>query len=122
MIFHRNAIPYIYSYFMPVFTLTLFGAASFFISPASIPGRVGLLLTIELVMMNLYISVRVCILYTNLDMYFSNFSCRFLNPNLNCSNDLRNLQEQLKAFCFKNSSDLSLFETKFHFYSHKLLF
>ena len=50
---------------------------------------------------------------------FSNFSCRFLNPNnfynlnLNCSDilDLRNLQVQVqKAFCFKNWSDLSLFE------------
>ena len=50
--------------------------------------------------------------------FFSNFSCRFLNPNIfpnlnyNCSNilDLRNLQEQVKkAFCFKNWSVLSLF-------------
>ena len=57
--FQRNAIPYIYSYFMPVFTLAIFGAASFFISPESIPGRVGLLLTVELVMMNLYIDVKV---------------------------------------------------------------
>ena len=31
MIFQRNAISYIYSYFMPVFTLTLFGAVSFFL-------------------------------------------------------------------------------------------
>ena len=59
MTFKQNAIPYIWSYFMPVITLTLFASASFFICPDSIPGRVGLLLTIELVMMNLYIAVKV---------------------------------------------------------------
>ena len=49
---------------------------------------------------------------------FSNFSCRFLNPNIfsimnhNCSNvlDLRNLHEQVKkAFCLKYCTGLSLF-------------
>ena len=65
MVFQRNAIPYIWSYFMPVITLTLFGAASFFIPPDSIPGRVALLLTIELVMMNLYIAVKVSDFFYN---------------------------------------------------------
>jgi hypothetical protein len=47
----------------------------------------------------------------------SNFSCKFVNPNYffnyNYSNalDLRNLHGQVnKAFCFKNCSDLLLFE------------
>ena len=52
-------------------------------------------------------------------MLKENFSSRFLSPiifsnlNLNYYNSLylRNLQEQLKkAFCFKNCSELSLFE------------
>ena len=52
-------------------------------------------------------------------VYFLTFPVGFLNPNhfsnlnYNCSNalDLRNLQEQVKkAFCFKNCTDLSLFE------------
>ena len=52
-------------------------------------------------------------------IYFLTFFCRFLNPNnfchlsCNCYNisDLRNLQEQIKKeFCFKNCTDLSVFE------------
>ena len=43
------------------------------------------------------------------ETHFSNFSCRFLNPNIICFNanllDVRNLQEQVrKGFCFKNCS------------------
>ena len=59
MIFKRNSSPYIWSYVMPINSLTLIGAGSFFITSTGIPGRVGLLLTVELVMMNLYISVKV---------------------------------------------------------------
>jgi hypothetical protein len=49
-------------------------------------------------------------------IWFSNFSwipIFFSNFSYNCFNilDLRNLKEQVKkAFCFKNWSDLSLFE------------
>ena len=51
----------------------------------------------------------------NMKWYFSNFSCMFLNPNLNsnCSNllSMRNVQEQVKKeFCYQNCSDL-LWET-----------
>ena len=53
------------------------------------------------------------------ESYFSNLLCMLLNPsifpnsNSNCSNllDMTNLQEQVKkGFCFKNWSDLSVFE------------
>ena len=63
MIFKRNYNSYLLSYFIPVSSLTLICSASFFISPDSIPGRVGMLLTIELVMINLYIAVRVSIFF-----------------------------------------------------------
>ena len=57
--------------------------------------------------------------HSRLIYLFSNFSCRYLNPiifsNLNSDSskvlDLRNLQEPIqKAVCFKNCTDLSLFE------------
>ena len=64
----------------------------------------------------------IYIIFTYWKYYFSNFSCRFLNPNdfffnliFNCSHliDVRNLQEQVKKHSVtKNWSVVSLLELK----------
>ena len=52
-------------------------------------------------------------LTANLNKWFCKFPVIFSSLNTNCCSvlDLRNFQEQVKkAFCFKNCTDISLFE------------
>ena len=52
IILKRNWRPYMGSYFMPVFLMSLICSISFIISPDMIPGRIALLLTLVLVLIN----------------------------------------------------------------------
>ncbi len=55
----RNRWPYIWSYFVPVTGLVLVGSISFWIPTEVIPGRVGLLVTLSLVLISVFNIVQV---------------------------------------------------------------
>ncbi len=57
----RNSKPYIFSYYIPVGTMALVASISFWIPPDSIPGRMGLLITLALTMINYFNGIQVSI-------------------------------------------------------------
>ncbi len=61
MDFQRNSIPYIFSYYIPVAAMVLSASMSFWIPPDAIPGRVGLLITLALTLINYYNGIQVSI-------------------------------------------------------------
>ena len=56
--FKRNWIPYMWSYYLPALGLSLVGSVSFLIMPEMVPGRVALLLTLLLVLINFFGSIQ----------------------------------------------------------------
>ncbi len=50
----RNWLPYFWTYFLPVFFMSLICSFSFLINPEIVPGRVALLLTLMLVLINFF--------------------------------------------------------------------
>ncbi len=55
----RNGLPFLWVYYMPTFSMLLTSSMSFWIPPDAVPGRVSLLLTLALTMMNLFNGVQV---------------------------------------------------------------
>ncbi len=55
----RNSRPYIFSYYIPVAGMVLAASMSFWIPPDSIPGRVGLLITLALTLINYFNGIQV---------------------------------------------------------------
>lgn len=54
----RNWIVYFWSYYLPSFCLALIGSIGFLILPEIVPGRVALLLTLTLVLINFFIAIQ----------------------------------------------------------------
>lgn len=57
--FERYSYPFVSKYYLPCFGLTILTSISFLIPPKSIPGRAGMLVTLCLVLNNIFISSKV---------------------------------------------------------------
>ena len=55
----RNVNCYVWNYFIPVFGMSLTGSISFIITPEAVPGRIGLLITLQLVLIQIFQTVQV---------------------------------------------------------------
>ena len=57
--FERYSYPFVSKYYLPCFGLTILTSISFFIPPKSIPGRGGMMVTLYLVLNNIFTSSKV---------------------------------------------------------------
>ena len=56
----RNIHSYVWNYFIPVCGMSLTGSISFLIMPEAVPGRIALLITLQLVLIQIFQQVQVC--------------------------------------------------------------
>ncbi len=56
----RRSMPYIMQYYLPAIAIVILSQMSFLISPQQLPGRVALLVTLFLVLTNIFINQQVC--------------------------------------------------------------
>ena len=57
----RNVRSYVWNYFIPVFGMSLTGSISFLITPEAVPGRIALLITLQLVLIQIFQQVQVIV-------------------------------------------------------------
>ncbi len=55
----RNTVPFIFGYYVPVAGMVLVASMSFWIPPDCIPGRVALLITLALTLINYFNGIQV---------------------------------------------------------------
>ena len=68
----RNTAPFVMKYYLPCAAIVLVSQISFLISPDQIPGRVALLVTLFLVLTNIFIRQQVVIQSFN---HYHNYCC-----------------------------------------------